>query len=78
MKTTLTSLFNITLPIIQGGLAYLADARLAAAVSNAGGLGQITATCHSHPDDLVKAITLFRSLSSKPFWRKHRYLAISR
>lgn len=67
MKTKITELFNIELPIIQGGLAYLADAHLAAAVSNAGGLGQITATSLSNPEELKKEIELFRSLSDKPF-----------
>ncbi len=42
-KTRVTELLNIRFPIIQGGLAYLAYSELAAAVSNAGGLGQITA-----------------------------------
>ena len=42
-KTRITDLLHIQYPIIQGGLAYLAYADLAAAVSNAGGLGQITA-----------------------------------
>lgn len=67
MKTRITDLFNIELPIIQGGLAYLADARLAAAVSNAGGLGQITATSLRDTDELKKEIDLFRQLSDKPF-----------
>ena len=42
MKTRVTEIFDIKYPIIQGGLAYLAYAELAAAVSNAGGLGRIT------------------------------------
>lgn len=67
MKTKITELFNIEYPIIQGGLAYLADASLAAAVSNAGGLGQITATSLNSADALRNEIHKFRSLSSKPF-----------
>ena len=67
MKTRITDLFNIELPIIQGGLAYLADARLAAAVSNAGGLGQITATSLKDEQSLKHEIELFRQLSNKPF-----------
>ncbi|MGE5589923.1 MAG: nitronate monooxygenase, partial [Bacillota bacterium] len=43
MRTRLTDLLDIRVPVIQGGLAYLAYADLAAAVSAAGGLGQITA-----------------------------------
>ena len=41
MKTRLTELLNIEYPIIQGGMAWVADFHLAAAVSNAGGLGII-------------------------------------
>ena len=48
MKTRVTEIFGIKYPIVQGGLAYLAYAELAAAVSNAGGLGQITAATLGH------------------------------
>jgi NADH:quinone reductase (non-electrogenic) len=48
MKTRVTEIFGIKYPIIQGGLAYLAYAELASAVSNAGGLGQITAATQVH------------------------------
>ena len=41
MKTRVTELLGVEYPIIQGGMANIADARLAAAVSNAGGLGII-------------------------------------
>jgi NADH:quinone reductase (non-electrogenic) len=67
MKTKITELFDIEFPIIQGGLAYLADAVLAAAVSNAGGLGQITATSLNSADALRHEINKFRTLSDKPF-----------
>jgi NADH:quinone reductase (non-electrogenic) len=67
MKTRITELFDIEYPIIQGGLAYLADAVLAAAVSNAGGLGQITATSLDSAEALRKEINKFRTLSDKPF-----------
>jgi NADH:quinone reductase (non-electrogenic) len=67
MNTRITQLFNIRYPIIQGGLAYLADATLAAAVSNAGGLGQITATSLSSPEELKHEIETFRKLSPFPF-----------
>ena len=39
MKTEITELLGITYPVIQGGMAWVAEASLAAAVSNAGGLG---------------------------------------
>ncbi len=66
-KTKVTEIFNITYPIVQGGLAYLAYSDLAAAVSNAGGLGQITAMSLSTPEDLRKEITRVRKLTEKPF-----------
>ena len=43
MKTALTEILEIEYPIIQGGMAWVAEANLAAAVSNAGGLGIIGA-----------------------------------
>ena len=49
MKTRITELFGIEYPIIQGGMAWVADYHLAAAVSNAGGLGLIGAA--SAPGD---------------------------
>jgi NAD(P)H-dependent flavin oxidoreductase YrpB (nitropropane dioxygenase family) len=67
MNTRITELFNIRYPIIQGGLAYLADATLAAAVSNAGGLGQITATSLPDVEALKYEIETFKKLSSYPF-----------
>lgn len=67
LKTRLTSLLNIERPIIQGGLAYLANADLAIAVSNAGGLGQITATNKNSPEELRDEIRKVRQETSKPF-----------
>lgn len=67
MQTRITSLLHIDRPIIQGGLAYLAYADLAAAVSNAGGLGQITAMSLSDPQKLKEEIDRVRQLTSKPF-----------
>ncbi|AGK52920.1 NAD(P)H-dependent flavin oxidoreductase [Bacillus sp. 1NLA3E] len=66
-KTRVTELLNIQYPIIQGGLAYLAYSELAAAVSNAGGLGQITAMSLDGPEALRKEIRKVRELTSKPF-----------
>lgn len=66
-NTRVTNLLNIKYPIIQGGLAYLAYADLAAAVSNAGGLGQITAMSLRDPDLLRAEIHKVRTLTDKPF-----------
>ncbi|QQK81947.1 nitronate monooxygenase [Salicibibacter cibi] len=59
--------FGIDYPIIQGGLAYLAFAELAAAVSNAGGLGQITATFFKDANDLRNEIRKVKQLTNRPF-----------
>ena len=67
MKTRITELLNIKLPIIQGGLAYLAYSELASAVSNAGGLGQITAMSLPDRDALRKEIQKTKRLTSRPF-----------
>ncbi|MFC5774137.1 NAD(P)H-dependent flavin oxidoreductase [Ectobacillus antri] len=66
-NTRLTKLLNIEYPIIQGGLAYLAYADLAAAVSNAGGLGQITAMSLPSPEALREEIRKVRCMTDKPF-----------
>ena len=52
MKTRVTELLNIEYPVIQGGMAWVAEYHLAAAVSNAGGLGLIGAA--SAPGDVVR------------------------
>ncbi len=67
METRITRMLHIHYPILQGGLAYLALAELAAAVSNAGGLGQITATSLASVDDLRREITRARMLTDQPF-----------
>ena len=67
MKTKITELFGIQYPIIQGGLAYLAYSELAAAVSNSGGLGQITAMSLKNPEELRAEIKKVRSLTDRPF-----------
>lgn len=66
-KTKVTDLLNIEYPIVQGGLAYLAYADLAAAVSNAGGLGQITAMSLENEEELRQEIRRLRELTSNPF-----------
>lgn len=66
-ETRVTKLLDIKYPIIQGGLAYLAYADLAAAVSNAGGLGQITAMSLESPELLREEIRKVRRMTDKPF-----------
>jgi NADH:quinone reductase (non-electrogenic) len=67
MKTRITEIFGIQYPIVQGGLAYLAYAELASAVSNAGGLGQITAATLGTPEKLREEIRRVRTMTDKPF-----------
>ncbi len=67
IRTRFTQLFGIDLPIVQGGLAHLAFAELAAAVSNAGGLGQITALSTGSPEALRAEIARVRTLTDRPF-----------
>ncbi|HHY73909.1 MAG TPA: nitronate monooxygenase [Bacillus bacterium] len=66
-ETRVTELLRIQYPIIQGGLAYLAYSDLAAAVSNAGGLGQITAMSLETPEALKEEIRKVREKTDKPF-----------
>ena len=67
MKTRITELFGIEHPIIQGGMHYVGLADLAAAVSNAGGLGIITALTLKTPADLAAEIKRCREMTDKPF-----------
>ncbi|KVN25931.1 nitronate monooxygenase [Burkholderia stagnalis] len=67
MKTRITELFGIDYPIIQGGMHYVGFAELAAAVSNAGGLGIITGLTQRTPDDLAAEIRRCREMTDKPF-----------
>jgi NADH:quinone reductase (non-electrogenic) len=67
INTRVTDLLNIKYPIIQGGLAYLAYSELAAAVSNAGGLGQITAMSLQSPEELREEIRKVRTFTDRPF-----------
>lgn len=66
-NTRVTELLKIKYPIIQGGLAHLAYSDLAAAVSNAGGLGQVTAMSLSSPEKLRDEIQKMKKLTDKPF-----------
>ena len=67
MKTRITELLNIKYPIIQGGMMWVGTAEMAAAVSNAGGLGIITALTQPTPEALIKEIERCRSMTDKPF-----------
>ncbi len=67
MKTRITELFNIEHPIIQGGMHFVGYADLVAAVSNAGGLGIITALTQPTPEDLAKEIARCHEMTDKPF-----------
>ena len=67
MKTRITKLFGIKHPIIQGGMHYVGFAELAAAVSNAGGLGTITGLTQQTPADLANEIARCKDLTDKPF-----------
>lgn len=66
MKTELCDVLGIEYPIIQGAMAHISDAHLAAAVSNAGGLGVIASTLHDAAW-VEEQVTIARSLTSKPF-----------
>lgn len=65
--TALTRKLGIKIPVVQGGLQWVAYAELAAAVSNAGGLGIINALTQPDPEHLRKEIRKTRSLTTKPF-----------
>lgn len=67
MKTAITELFGIEHPIVQGGMHYVGLAELAAAVSNAGGLGILTALTQPTPNDLAREIARCREMTDKPF-----------
>ena len=67
MKTRITELFGIRHPIIQGGMHYVGFAELAAAVSNAGGLGLITGLTQKTPELLAKEIRRCREMTDQPF-----------
>lgn len=66
MKNSITKVLGIKYPIIQGGMAWVSEAKLAAAVSNAGGAGIIS--CGGRTTEYVKEqINLCKSLTDKPF-----------
>jgi NADH:quinone reductase (non-electrogenic) len=67
MKTAITEMFGIEHPIIQGGMHYVGFAELAAAVSNAGGLGIITGLTQQTPELLAREIARCHDMTDKPF-----------
>jgi nitronate monooxygenase len=67
MKTRITEMFGIEHPIIQGGMHFVGFAEMAAAVSNAGGLGIITALTQKSAGDLANEIARCRDMTDKPF-----------
>jgi nitronate monooxygenase len=67
MRTRITELLEIEHPIIQGGMHWVGYAELAAAVSNAGGLGIITGLTQATPGDLAAEIERCRGLTDRPF-----------
>jgi NAD(P)H-dependent flavin oxidoreductase YrpB (nitropropane dioxygenase family) len=67
VKTAITEMFGIRHPIIQGGMHYVGFAELAAAVSNAGGLGIITGLTQKTPELLAREIARCRDMTDKPF-----------
>ncbi len=67
MRTRITELLGIEHPIIQGGMHYVGYAELAAAVSNAGGLGIVTGLTQPTPADLAREIARTKAMTDKPF-----------
>lgn len=67
IRTRFTELLGIEHPIVQGGMMWVGRAELASAVSNAGGLGLLTALTQPTPDDLRREIDRCRTMTDKPF-----------
>ncbi|MFZ5705374.1 MAG: NAD(P)H-dependent flavin oxidoreductase [Pseudomonadota bacterium] len=67
IRTRFTEAFGIEHPIVQGGMMWVGRAELAAAVSNAGGLGMLTALTQPTPDELRREIERCRRMTDKPF-----------
>ncbi|KAJ5042826.1 uncharacterized protein L3040_004219 [Drepanopeziza brunnea f. sp. 'multigermtubi'] len=66
-NTQLTRALGIKIPIVQGGMQWVGYAELASAVSNAGGLGILTALTQPTPEDLRKEIRRCKTMTTKPF-----------
>lgn len=67
IRTRITKLLGIEVPIVQGGMMWVGRAELAAAVSNAGALGILTALTQPTPDDLRREIDRCGSMTDRPF-----------
>ena len=70
-KTRFTELIGIEHPIMQGGMQHLGVPQLAAAVSNAGGLGTINITIYPEMDDFRTAVKKTKELTDKPICSQH-------
>ncbi|KAJ9639915.1 hypothetical protein H2201_007306 [Coniosporium apollinis] len=66
-NTALTRKLGIKIPVVQGGMQWVGYAELASAVSNAGGLGILTALTQPTPEDLRKEIRRCRTMTANPF-----------
>jgi len=67
LRTSFTELVGIEAPILCGGMQYVGYAGMCAAVSNAGGLGTISALTQGSVENLKAEIRKTRDLTSKPF-----------
>jgi len=67
IKTAITEMFGIRYPVICGAMMWLCKPSLCAAISNAGGMGNLTAANYETEDDFRKAIREVRELTDKPF-----------
>jgi nitronate monooxygenase len=67
MRTKVSEMLGIDYPIIQGGMMWYGRAELASAVSNAGGLGILTALTQPTPEDLSREIARVRDMTDRPF-----------
>ncbi len=67
MKTRVSERLGVRLPIVQGGMQWVGTAEMAAAVSNAGGLGTLSALTQATPEDLGREIERCRTLTALPF-----------
>lgn len=67
MKTRITEMFGIRYPIVQGGMQWVGTAEMASAVSNAGGLGMLTALTQPTPEALAEEIRRCRGMTDQPF-----------
>merc|ERR1712014_133183 len=66
-NTALTRKLGIRVPVVQGGMQWVGYAEMASAVSNAGGLGILTALTQPTPEDLRKEIRRCKSMAKNPF-----------